>query len=187
MNNDSTNRTDGVVLVGRKDNEYWFIDSVFRHRDDFYGCTGTTVCPISADQVEYDTDPENMGDRYSDYWAEQYKDSIRLDCGNCAFGIDDGGCKHCDYPSLTDFCAGIVQYEGYDAVYDYPGHAYEKALNDLLDDVETVDTSGCGRIFSRLDIDDFDEVYNRKALVACLAYEDGAVDYDYACRVIFGK
>lgn len=180
-------RTNGAVLVGRKDGEYWFIDSVFRHGDDFYGCTGTTVYPVSVDQADYDTDPENMGDRYGDYWSDRHKESIRSDCEDCACGIDEEGCEHCDYPSLTAFCAEIVQYDGYDAVYDYPGNDFEDALQDRLDNVETVDTSSCGRIFSRSDIDDFDEVYNRKALVACLAYEDGAVDYDYARRVIFGE
>ena len=192
MSNNSV-RTKGAVLVGRKDNEYWFIDSVFRHRNDFYGCTGTTVYPVSVDQAEYDTDPDNMGDRYGDYWADRYKGSIQDDCDNCSIGIDEDGCEHCDYPSLSAFCAEIVQYDGYDAVYDYPGDAYEKALSDLLvsdddpDCVETVDCSGCGRIFGRLDLDDFDEVYNHKALVACMAYEDGAVSYDYARRIIFGE
>ena len=180
----SVNRT---VLVGRMGNEYWFIDSVFRHHNDFYGCTGTTVYPISIDQADYDTDLDNMGDRYSDYWAERYKDSIKDDCDNCSSGIDEDGCEHCGYPSLTAFCAEIAQYEGYDAVYNHPGPAYEKALTDLLDDVETVDCSSCGRIFSHLDLDDFDDIYNHKALLACMAYENGAISYDYACRVIFGE
>ena len=46
------------------------------------------------------------------------------------------------------------------------------------------------RIFAKLSrsmkLEDFDEVYNRKALVAALAYEDGAVEYDYAVKMIFG-
>ena len=191
--NEKSVRTEGAVLVGRKDGAYWFIDSVFRHRFDFYGCTGTTVYPVSVEQANYDTNPDNMGDRYCDYWQECYRGSIKSDCRNCRCGIDEDGCEHCDYPSLTAFCAEIVQYNGYDAVYDYPGNDYEDALEDWLvsdddpDCVETVDSCGCGRIFSPTDLDDFDEVYNRKALVACLAYENGAVDYDYARRVIFGK
>jgi len=191
--NEKSVRTNGAVLVGRKDSEYWFIDSVFRHGSDFYGCTGMTVYPVSVKQTEYDLDPENMADSYCEHWMERYKDSIKSGCRNCRCGVDEDGCENCGYPSLLSFCAEVVQYDGYDAVYDYPGGDYKDALEDLLvsdddpDCVETVSSAGCGRIFGRTGLDDFDEVYNRKALVACLAYEDGAVDYDYARRVIFGE
>jgi hypothetical protein len=53
---------------------------------------------------------------------------------------------------------------------------------------EYTDCSGGGRIFGNFGRNDrltFDEVYNRKALVAIEALEDGAVSADYAARVVF--
>jgi hypothetical protein len=70
---------------------------------------------------------------------------------------------------------------------DCAGQEYVDALNDIGVDAEYADFSGCGRIFGRLGLDDFDEVYDRKALVAILAYEDGATNYDYTCRAVYNK
>ena len=179
----SSKRTSGVVLIGRKDQEYWFIDSVFRHTN-FSGCTGTTVYPVSEEYAEDAMLPDNLAERFCDYWADRVKESVEEDCTNCRCGLDEDGCKYCGYESLSDFCAKVAQYDGYDAVFDFPGDAYQEALEEKLGSLEFADCSSAGRIFT--DPADFDEVYNRKALVACQAYEAGAVDYDYACRVIFG-
>ncbi len=170
-----SNRTEGVVLIGRKDSEYWFIDSVFRHDDDLFGCTGTTAYPVSKEDAEDAMSPDNLANVCRDYWAESVKESVKE-------GSADGG-----HESLFDFCDRVAETDGYGAVFDFPGQAYQEAMEEKLGPLEFADTSGGGRIFTRSDaLADFDEVYNRKALVACLAYEDGAVGYDYACRVIFG-
>ena len=189
----NSKRREGAVLVARKDGEYWFIDSVFRHDNDLYGCTGTTVYPVSEEQAEDALSVDNLEERYDDVWRECAEKDIRDKCRACADGPREEGCEHCGYQSLRDFCEGMAQNYGYDAVFDYPGGDYEEALRDLLvsdddpDCVETVDCSSCGRILAApVDYADFDEVYNPAALTACLAYERGAVSYDHAVRVIYG-
>jgi len=186
-------RTEGAVLVGRKDGAYVFIDSVFRHDAELFGCTGTEVYPVSAAYADELLSFDQMGDRYTDYWADRTKDSVKEDCVVCDGEPDEDGCEYCDYQSLEEFCREIAQYDGIDSMIDFPGWAYVEALNetgDLDDEAEYADCVGCGRIFGgshHPGLDGYDEVYNRKALVACLAYEDGAVSYDYARRVIFGE
>lgn len=179
-------RTKGAVLVGRKDGEYWFIDSVFEHGTDLAGCTGVAVYPISEESADQLLQPENMKDRFEDVWEEKFKESVRDNCRDCRFGVNEEGCEYCEYPSLRAWCVEIADCDGIDAVIDDAGSEYTEALVEKGVDAEYADCSSCGRIFSRANIDDFDEVYNRKALVACLAYEDGAVDYDYAAKVIYG-
>lgn len=185
----SSKRRDGAVLVARKGGEYWFIDSVFWHDADLHGCTGMCVFPVSGDQADKMLQPDNMADRYGDVWAEQIESCVRQDCPNCEGVADDDGCNDCGYQSLRDFCIEVANQYGIEAVIDYAGQEYVDALNDLdefEEEAEYADCVGCGGIFGHTSLDKFDEVYNRKALVACLAYEDGAVDYDYACRVIYG-
>ena len=46
-------RTQGAVLVGRMDQEYYFVESVFEHKNGFRGCTGTVVYPVSDEQVDF--------------------------------------------------------------------------------------------------------------------------------------
>ena len=189
----SSKRKEGAVLVARKDCVYWFIDSVFCHTD-LFGCTGCTVHPISAEQAEEALSPDNMADRFEDYWRETREKDVLEDCENCAGEPDEDGCEYCGYQSLFDLCAEIARHEGYDAVFDSPGHEHEEALRGLLvsddnpDAVETADISSCGRILARpMKISDFDEVYNRKALEACFAYEAGDCTYDAAVRAIFDE
>jgi len=182
----TTRRTEGPVLIGRKGEEYWFLDSVFWHGSDLKGCTGTTAYPVSEEHAEYLLSADNMGDRYGDVWEEGYSSYCREDCENCSTGVDEEGCEDCGYPSLKSWCAEIAQYDGIDAVIDNPGNDYCEAMVEKGANAEYADCSGCGRIFGRNGVNEFDEVYNRKALVACLAYEDGAVDYDYAVKAIYG-
>ncbi len=187
-------RTEGVVLIARKNGEYWFIDSVFRYNADSYGCTGTTVYPVSKEEAEDALLVDNLEDRYSDVWGKMADNRIEADCAYCADGSREEGCEVCGYQSLRDFCDDIARRYGYDAVFDNPGDAYKEVLRDLLvsdddpDCVETVHCSSGGRILAApVDYADFDKVYNPVALNACLAYERGAVSYDYAVRAIFNR
>ena len=186
-------RRKGVVLVARKGCEYWFIDSVFWHDADLYGCTGSTVYPVSEEQAEDALSVDQLEDRFGDYWRERVEKDVQGDCENCASGPDEDGCEDCGYQSLRGFCTDIATHDGYDAVFDYPGCEFEEILRDLLvsdddpDCVETVDCSGGGRILAApVCYSDFDEVYNSSALKACLDYEGGAISYDDAVRIIFG-
>jgi hypothetical protein len=182
-------RTKGAVLIARKGDEFWFVDSVFQHDNDLAGCTGTIVYPVSAKHADHLLESDQVEERYCDYWNEQAEDHIQDDCDKCSGGPDEDGCEDCGYQSLRDLCADVVQYDGIEAMIDYAGDEYVDAMNehgDLDDEAEYADCVGWGRIFGRQGLNDFDEVYNRKALVAILAYEDGAVDYDYTCRVVYG-
>lgn len=183
-------RSEGAVLIARKSDEFWFVNSIFRHDNDLSGCTGMCVYPVSEKQAEYLLEPDQVEERYCDYWNEQAKDHIQDDCDKCSSGPDEDGCEHCGYPSLSSLCADVVHYDGIEAMIDCVSQEYVDAMNehgDLDDEAEYADCVGCGRIFGRQGLDDFDEVYNRKALVAILAYEDGTVDYDYTCRVVYGN
>ncbi len=184
-------RTNGVILVCRKDSEYWFISSVFDH-GDLAGCTGTICYPITEEMMDELLSIDNLVERFGDYWEERYRDDVDENCEACDGWIDEDGCKDCGYPSLRSFCGEIGQYEGPEAVIDNPGNEYAEAINAIGVEAEYADCFGCGRIFGSfnedesMSPDDFDEVYDYKALVASLAYEAGAVDYNYACRIIFG-
>ena len=180
-------RREGVVLVARKDGEYWFISSVFRHDAGLFGCTGMAVYPVSKEQAEEALSVDSLEERFGDYWEEYAKDRVCSDCRNCRYGLDEDGCEDCGYQSLRKFCKDIAENGGLSAVFDSPGCEYEEALRQLSCDVKTADCSSCGRIFGNgVGPDDFDEVYNRAALDACLAYEAGAIDYDSAVHAIFG-
>jgi len=182
-------RTNGVVLIGCRDGEFWFVDSVFRHNDGFSGCTGSTVYPVSEEQAEDALSDDSLAERFGDYWGEIVKESISAGCKGCRFGPQEEGCEDCGYESLKSFCDNIARYDGYDAVFDFPGYEYQDAIEEHVEDVETVDHSGCGRIFGRPRGNDgrfdFDEVYNYAALIACICYEDGRISYDQAVNVIF--
>ncbi len=45
-------RTEGSVLVARMDGEYYFVQSVFKHNDDFAGCTGVGVFPVTEAEMD---------------------------------------------------------------------------------------------------------------------------------------
>ena len=187
-------RTSGAVLVARKDSEYYFVDSVFKHSDGFAGCTGISCCPITEEMMGDMLSTDNLVERYIDHWTERFENEVEEDCPDCHGYIDEDGCEYCDYPSVESFCNEIRQYEGFDAVIDDQGDECAKALNAVCDcEVEYANCIGAGRIFGSFNRnkpitpDCFDEVYNMKALIACLAYEDGAVSYEYAAKAIFGK
>lgn len=187
-------RTNCAVLVARKDSEYYFVDSIFKHRDDFFGCTGMNVYPITEEMMEDLLSIDNLVERFGDYWEERFEGDVDPDCEDCDGWIDEEGCKSCGYPSVESFCNDIANHDGSDAVIDNAGYKCAEALDAVCEaKIEYADCTGCGRIFGNfgsdkpMSPDDFDEVYNMKALVACLAYEDGAVGYDYAVKAILGK
>ncbi len=191
MSNDSR-RTEGVKLIGKRDGEFWFVDSVFDHGDDLAGVTGTVCYPVSEKYADELLSADNMAERFGDYHHERYSPDARDNCEDCNGEAQDEGCEACGYPSLAEFCAEVAQYDGIDSVIDYPGDEFCDALNAIGEDAEYADTSGCGRIFGGcggsgpMSPDDFDKIYDRKALIAVLAYEAGAVSYEYAVKIIFG-
>jgi len=179
-----TERNDDI-LIGRIGHEYYFVQSVFKHRDDFYGCTGCAVYPLTEGQAEDMLTTDNVSERFDYYWEELHREFVQPDCKGCRFGLNEEGCKHCGYRSLKSWSQDCIDEEGIGLMIDNVDGCVE-GLNAIFDDeIEYADCSSCGRIFSSMSVDDFDRVYNMKALVALLAFEAGAVSYDYAIKIIF--
>jgi len=183
-------QTDGLVLIACRGGEYYFAATVYRDED---GCRGYVVRPVTQVMLDDMLLTDSLTERFGGYWEEEHKDDVCSECEACDGWLDEDGCEDCGYPSCESFCEEIGEREGLDAVVDDPGCEYAKALNAVCDDeIVCVDRTGFGRIFGSFDKDmpttpdDFDEVYNMKALVAILAYEDDAVDYNYATKTIFG-
>ncbi len=57
-------------LIGRQDDEFVFLDYVFRHSDGFHGATGTRMRPISKSEYEDRTDRDNLKEYYEDIWRD---------------------------------------------------------------------------------------------------------------------
>jgi hypothetical protein len=177
------------VLVGRIGDSYYFIDSVFKYNDGFSGCTGQAVDSVSAGYAKLLLSADYSEDYCLEWWEDKFGKVADLDCSFCRGHARLDGCEYCDYPSLTAWAAKVVDEDGISAFIDNnDGNdgALVAVLNDITGDTIHTNCSSCGRIFSQIALEDFDEVYNRKALVACLAFEDGAVEYDYAVEVIVG-
>ncbi len=185
-------RTKGVKLIARRDGEYYFVDSVFDHGDGLAGCTGTVCYPVSEEQAEELLSMDNLEERFGDHWEERYKDDVDSECEECDGCINDEGCDSCGYPSLRSLCSEIVRFEGIESVIDWLGSDYTDALEGAGADAMYADCTGCGRIFGNcgrpgpMDPNEFDEVYDKKALVAILAFESGVVSFEYASKAIFG-
>ena len=169
-------RHNGWVLIGRKDGEYYFCDSVFDHGDGFVGATGSIVRPVSEEEYEWASDRENVAERYCDVWMEMK-------------GIRD----YDEDEHEAEFMEWIDQMLQYDdpawIMFDDSDTCdASKSFEALGIEHECTDCSGGGRIFNNWHRDgrmEFDEVYNVKALVAIEALEDGAVSADYAAKVVF--
>ena len=166
-------RTEGFVCIGRNGDAYDFVTSVFKHDDGFSGCTGSSVRPVSAKEWEWASDPENVAERVEDYYNELHGDDI----------WDDDA----DIETLDEFVERAIDIDGIDhLMFDSSDHCDASfAFNVMGIEHEFTDCIGCGRMFGRGS--DYEEVINRKAMVACEAYEAGAVSYEYACKIIFGK
>lgn len=189
-------RHNGFVLIGRRDSEYYFVTSVFDHGDGFQGATGSIVRPVCKDEWDWASDPENVAERLYDYWHELYGRAGRDGCRECEGSPhSDEGCESCGIESLDDFTARAIESDGIEHIM-FDSSDKDEALAifaDFVEDIVTTDCSGGGRIFGRADWHGgdgwqaFDEVYNRKALVAIRALEDGNVSVDYAARIVFGR
>lgn len=163
--------TEGWTLIGRKDGVFYFCDSVFDHSDGHHGATGIEIRPVCKDEYDWASDRENVAERYADVWCEMKGiDDVDID--------DDAFMAWIDNMLWTEDPAWLM--------FDDSSTCDASDSFDALNiEYECTDCIGCGRIFSR--DTDFDEVYNRKALVAILALEDGAVSADYAAKVVFNQ
>ena len=165
-------RTEGFVCIGRNGDEYSFVTSVFKHDDDFYGCTGSTVRPVSEKEWDWASNPENVAERLEDYYNELHGDDI----------WDDDA----DIETLDEFVERAIDTDGIEHLMFDGSDTCDAsaAFDDMGVEHEYTDCIGGGRMFGKGS--DYDEIINRKAQVACEAYEAGAVSYEYAVKAIFG-
>lgn len=162
-------RKNGFTLIGRIGSEYYFCDSIFQHRDDFCGAIGSIIRPVSQEEYDWANEIENVKDRLYDVYCER----------NSVQDLDT------DDPDFTKWVEDVMHYDGVVNVMFDESYCCDAsdAFEELGIEHECTDCTGGGRIFSNCP--DFDEVFDRKALVAIQALESGAVDADYAAKVVF--
>ena len=153
-----TKRLKGFKCIGRKGDDYYFADSTFKHRDDFQGVTGTVVRPVSTEEWDWASDPENVAERL-------------LECyDGCKCDADwMNGDKYNDWVDMV-ICADGIAETMFDTSYTCDA---SDAFDEMGIEHEATDCNSCGRIFGRLGFDDFDEVFDREALMAINLIEAG--------------
>lgn len=180
-------RRNGFVCVGRKDSEYYFINSVFKHGEGFQGVTGCTVRPVDAKEWEWACDRENCAERLQDVYETCHGNSAyRDDPDDDDFDRDD------DFERFVD---DVIHYDG--EAHIHYDESYSCEASEVFDALgvehECTDCIDRGRIFGRagwrgrMDSEWFDEVFNLKALNAALYFEDGRGDVDFIGKMIFSK
>lgn len=134
-------------LIGRIDDEYYFLDYTFDH-GDFKGATGTVLRPIPKDEWEQRCEPENLEEENRESW--QYAVSE----GNTDLG-------------LTEW----MEYNDISEPYiDDSGWKYNEELRSKAGLSEEaypmIECTGGGRCFDTKGARDqeFDEVYNAELL-----------------------
>jgi hypothetical protein len=71
-------------LVGRKGNEYYFLNYVFKHENDFMGAVGTIVTPVNKEYYEYATSRDGLAERFLNAMSEsEWCNTLGLDEDNC--------------------------------------------------------------------------------------------------------
>jgi hypothetical protein len=67
-------------LVGRVDDEYYFLNYIFHHSDGFKGATGDVIMPVSKSYYDYAMSREGIIERYIDSMGEdEWIDVIGID------------------------------------------------------------------------------------------------------------
>jgi len=185
-------RINGFEPVGRIGDEYYFADSVFQH-SDFAGVTGTSVRPVSAEEYEWASDPENVAERYCYLWEEMHGSNGADDCEECGGHPDsDSGCSSCGVPSLDAWVDTAIRIDGIDHLMFDESYCCDAsdAFDELGIEHETTDCTGGGRCFgrdSRGHSSTFDEVFNQEALDAIIDLEDNNGRVNPTAEAVFGR
>ena len=145
-------------LIGRKENEFYILESIFKHSDDFEGATGVVVVPVTAEHYEYALSKDGILERYMDAqsieeWAEH-------------FGIEES-----NGVDLEDEVAEAIweasRYGGFEPFEEADYKAVEQIRSMVPEfaseeEYPIFEVVGAGRIFSKHN--NFDEVYNPELL-----------------------
>lgn len=131
-------------LVGKLDDEYYFLDETFVYDDNFKGATGKALCPVSKEEYEQVTDLDNVKDLLKEIWQQA------VESDNTELGLDD-------------WVQMVIDTDGVEeVVFDTSGW-YGKEWDELRalgyseEEYPVFEWSRCGRIFSKNM--KFDEVY----------------------------
>lgn len=172
-------RTNGIKLVGRDGDTYYFVDSVFEHNDGFRGCTGFAVRPVSPKEYEWASDRENVAERLRELYDCQYGDNDSFYSPDCA---EDA--READFERFVD---DVIHYDGIDHIMFDESYCCDASpvFDRLGIEHESTDCNGCGRMF-KVD-SDYEELFDFGAWIGVRSFEGGIGSYEWAARTIFGK
>lgn len=103
------------VAINRETNEVYILNSLFKHRDDFKGATGSVLSPITQDYVDSRNDMEEIMDNYYDCWKQSnsreslrdFCEDILIDCDGLFPGHDTSDCHYAE-SLLSEFTDAIA-------------------------------------------------------------------------------
>lgn len=147
-------------LVGRQgdiDGDYYVCDYIFKHDKDFQGATATVLRPVSQDEYDNRTNPNNSD--CQDYFRELWQEAVKS--GNTE-------------QSFQDWLELLMDDNGAESVFDPSGSEYwddiRKAEPELTEaDYPVFECIGGGRSFSKGM--KFDKVYDEKLLAKIMSVE----------------
>ena len=145
MNTSDRTETKYNKLIGRIGDSYYFLDDIFKYKDDFKGATGTVLEPVSQESYDETMTVDGFKDRgYDEHWKGA------VESGSTELGLDD-------------WLQLVLDQYGDEAVYDLSG--YSDDLWDQLRDIGLTEEKypiftcvGGGRSFSPDMV--WDELYN---------------------------
>lgn len=144
-------------LIGRLDDEFYILDEIFKHSDDFQGATATVLRPVSREEYEEATTEEALVERFEEYWRDAVANGHTTD-------------------SLETYARNIWDIDGDDSLWDPSGSEYHdqvRALGYSVEEYPVIECTGGGRSFTHQGARDqaFDEVYSPELLAKIQAVE----------------
>lgn len=146
MTTDERKATKYGELIGRIDDEYYFLDEIFEYGPDFKGATATVLRPVPKDEYDERSDPENLREEYRELWQQA------VEHGDTDDGLDDW-----------------MEYVDAAPYWDDSGTQYHDRIRELgfsEEDYPVIECTGGGRSFDKNGArgQQFDEVYNAELL-----------------------
>jgi hypothetical protein len=146
------------ALIGRMDNEFYFLDDIFKYKDGFKGATGTIVMPVNSRNYEYATSEDGILERFMDAMGEdEWLEALQLNRDD--FEDEDDLTK-----AIED---GIYQLYSYGELhpFEYADSDIESQMRELSEFADEskyplFEVIGGGRIFGKDVV--FDEIYNQE-------------------------
>jgi len=145
-------------LIGRRDNDFYFLDDIFHHEDGFKGATGSVVVPVNKTYYDYATSYDGILERYMDAMGEdEWLDTLGYqredfeDEDEMISAIEDGIWQ-------TYLNGGLEPFE--QVSYELEEQMRELPEFSDSDEYPLFETIGGGRIFDK--DTKFDEIYDQE-------------------------